>query len=198
MEKTQDAARATHVIAASAEVRLKRTPKLMVALCSTANIVHLDWLEKSCAKGKVLPTRSFLLLDEVEAEDLYRFNMRKTLQRAKRMHARGETLLGGLGVFLCSGVAGSKTRGNRTPPVQEFHLILEAAGANVLKALPTKATVLKSTLIIVSNIDREANKQLANKKVGVALERGALVKSTDEIFHAIMTQEANFSDLDDS
>lgn len=198
MEKAQDATRATHVIAASAEVKLKRTPKLMVALCCTENILHLDWLEKSYAQQKVLPTRNFLLLDEVEAEDLYQFSMSKTLQRAKRMRSKGETLLGGIGVFLCSGVAGSKTPGNRTPPVQEFHLILEAAGAKVLKALPTKATALNSTLIIVSNIDREAKKQLANKKVCAALEKGALVKSTDEIFHAIMTQVADFSDKNDS
>jgi hypothetical protein len=34
------------------------TPKLMIAMCQTRNIVHVDWLAQSAAAGKALDTKN--------------------------------------------------------------------------------------------------------------------------------------------
>lgn len=189
LEKVQDAATATHLVAASDDVRLKRTPKLMIALCRTGNIVHLDWLEQSAVKREALEVTNFLLINEKEAEIQYNFSMPETLQRAHEMRENGKSLFEGCGFYLCAGVAGSRAADNRTPPEEDFRLILEAAGGTVFKSLPTtKRSNFDSFLIVVSKLGKEAKKQLSMKKVAEAVQKGAIPKTTEEIFHAIMTQ----------
>ena len=77
-----------------------------------------------------------------------------------------------------------------TPPSKEFRLILESAGGTWLTSLPSKKD-FSGTVIIVSKLQNEAKKQVLTKKVAVALEKGAVSKTTEEIFHSIMLQEFN-------
>ena len=77
LEKIEDAASATHIIAGDGKASLRRTPKLMIGLCKTTNIVNLEWLVKSAKSRKVLPTNNFRLLSDKEAEKQYQFSMRE-------------------------------------------------------------------------------------------------------------------------
>lgn len=189
-----DAATATHVIAASDDVRLKRTPKLMIAMCRTPNILHLGWLEKSAERGELVATKPFILRHEADAEKQYQFKMRAAIESGNALRKQGISLLSGFQVFLCSGVAGNKTKGNRTPPEKEFRLILESAGAQVLKTLPTRGKDLSNIIVIVSKVEKEQRKQTGTKKVSDCLSKGAVSRTTDEIFQAIMRQEFEVDD----
>ena len=188
----KDASSATYVIAASDDSSLRRTPKLMIGLCKTSNIVHLNWLLRSAKERKVLPSKDFLLVDNEAFEKQYNFNMRETLTRSEIMRVSGKSLLGGYSVFVCSGVAGNKAKGNRTPPIDEFRLILEAAGAKMLTTMPsaTKKNVdFSKVMVLVSKVASEAKKQSSTKLVAAAIKKGAISKSTEELFHSIMTQQ---------
>ena len=95
----------------------------------------------------------------------------------------------GFDVYICAGVAGNKKEGNLTPTKATFRNILEGAGAKLLDSLPTVLGNDHRTLIITSKMPKEATKQLSVKKVTKAVQQGAVAKTTDEIFHAIMTQQ---------
>lgn len=192
MENLEDAVNATHVIAASDDAELKRTPKLMVALCRTGNIVHYEWLVKSGEAGKALPTDGYQLIAKNShvvgqsvkaAEKTYECNMQETISRGNRLRAKGKLLFHGLDFYLCDGVAGNKSKKNLTPDASTFRLILEGAGAKVVTELHTP----QRSIIVTSKHEGEKKKQL--KKFAKAMEDGAIAKTTDEVFHAIMTQK---------
>ena len=190
IETIDDAFKATHVIAASKDVKLKRTPKFMVALSRTSNIVHLDWLIESARKGVALDAQEFLLLDQKEAEMQYNFKLSETLARGNKLRDKGTWLLDGIDVFLCNGVAGSVRQGDKTPPEHDFRLILEAAGAKVLTTLPTqRGSGRMKTVIVTSKDAKERKKQLSKRDVMTAIKQGAVTRTTEEIFHAIMMQD---------
>lgn len=108
VESIEDAHTATHVIVTDGETKLKRTPKLMVCISRTPHILDMGWLEASAKEQKILSTDKFLVLNDREAEERYRFSMKKTI--ASGLVARRERggVLGGVFVFVCSGVAGNK------------------------------------------------------------------------------------------
>jgi hypothetical protein len=187
LENLDDAANATHLIAPTDREAL-RTPKLMIALCRTPNILHADWLEQSAAAGKALDTEKFLLLNQKKAEKRYDFNMAKALANAKELRSKGELLLTGYDVYVCGGVAGNARQGNKTPNKDDFVAILQGAGANVLASLPS-SDLQNPTIIITSKLGVEAKKQLSFKEEANAVSEGAVVKTTEEIFHSFMTQE---------
>mmetsp|Transcript_18810 Transcript_18810/g.46608 ORF Transcript_18810/g.46608 Transcript_18810/m.46608 type:complete len:201 (-) Transcript_18810:167-769(-) len=188
LAKIEDAHTATHVIAGSKDSSMRRTPKLMIGLCKTNNIVDVEWLIQSSKQHKALPSTRFQLLQDSQAEAHYNFEMRESLQRAGRMRSLGESLLGGFTVSCCPGVAGNGKKGNKTPPAEEFQLIVEAAGASWVPSL-AKVGNFSKLIIVVSKLEREAKKQLAEKKVAKALTKGAISKSTEEIFDSIMQQQ---------
>ena len=188
LQKIEDAHKATHVIAGSKDSSIRRTPKLMIGLCKTNNIVDVDWLIQSFKHHKALPSTSFQLLQDSQAEAHYNFEMRESLRRAGRMRSSGVALLQNYRVLCCSGVLGNKKKGNMTPPAKEFRLIVEAAGASWTPSL-AKVDNFSQLIIVVSKIEDEAKKQLATKKVAEALTKGAISKSTEEIFDSIMQQQ---------
>jgi hypothetical protein len=94
LDKVDDDLIATHVIAGSQGTALRRTPKLMIGLCKTSNVVNLDWLLESAKDKEALPSKKFLLVDDGEAEANYDFRMRKTLMRAGSMRSSGKSPLG--------------------------------------------------------------------------------------------------------
>jgi hypothetical protein len=185
IDKLEDAASATHLIISK---QAKRTPKLMIALCTTSDIVTMDWLEQSAKEKKALPTDKFLLLSGLDAERQYSFKMRESLSRAGNMRSRGESLLGGYSIFLPRGVAGNTAKDNRTPPMKEFKLILQAAGATVISTIPEKDD-FSDTIIVTSKLPKEAKKQLAARAVADAITKGATSTTTESIFQCFMTQD---------
>lgn len=189
IETIEDAFQATHVIAASKDVKLKRTPKFMVAISRTSNMVHLDWLIESARKGEALDTQEFLLLDQTEAEKQYNFKLSESLARGNKLRAKGTLLLDSVDMFLCNGVAGSVREGDKTPPEKDFRLILEGAGAKVLTTLAQRSSEKGKMVIVTSKDAKERKKQLAKRDVATAVKQGAIVKTAEEIFHAIMTQD---------
>jgi hypothetical protein len=191
LERIEDAASATHIIAGDDKISLRRTPKLMVALCKTSNIVGLQWLLKSAKAKRALPSKAYLLLDDAGAEKQYRFSMRETLIQADGMRANGKALLTGYSVHVCSGVAGKDTKNNKTPRLGEFKLIVEAAGASWMSSLPepSKTGVDCSKIILISSkIAKEAKTQLSKNGAPDAIKHGATTISTEELFHRLMTQ----------
>lgn len=188
LEKIEDAHSATHVIAGSRDRSMRRTPKLMIGLCKTSNIVDVEWLIQSSKQHKALPSTNFQLLNDSQAEAQYKFEMRESLRRAGRMRSTGNSLLGGFTVCCCPGVAGNKKKGNMTPPAKEFQLIVEAAGALWAPSV-VKIADFSRLIIVVSKLEDEAAKQISTKKVAEALQNGAISKSTEEIFDSIMQQQ---------
>lgn len=188
LQMVDDAHTATHVIAASKGTSMRRTPKLMIGLCKTNNIVGIEWLIQSSKQRKALPSTSFQLLHDSRAEKQYNFEMRESLRRAGKMRSSGDSLLGGFTVCCCPGVAGNKKRGNMTPPAKEFRLIVEAAGASWAPSLG-KLGNFSNVIIVVSKLEGEAKKQLSTKKAIEALAKGATSKSTEQIFDSIMQQQ---------
>jgi hypothetical protein len=192
VERTEDAHLATHVIASDGKQPLKRTPKLMIAMNKTPNIVLLDWLVESAKQGTALPCDKFLVKDK-EAEVVYGFRMEDTVKRIKE-HLENETaLLQGKLVYVCKGVAG-----NKAPSESEFKCIVEAAGGHWLpglKDLPSMAQMPK-LIIITSSEPKEAVKQVKIKAVVNAIKHGALQRTTSWLFDGMMTQHLSFDEAD--
>lgn len=185
LENIEDAHTATHVIVGDAKTSIRRTPKLMIGLCCTNNIVGLDWLVKSNAARHALSSEDFLILDDKEAEKQYNFDMQQTLNRITSQIEKGTSLLAGWCVFACKGVAGRKA-----PPETEFRLIVEAAGGKWLPLLSTanlKGLDISRLILITS--DPETKKQTSPKAVASALANGATKLTTSQFFHAFMTQK---------
>lgn len=183
IEKLADAHTATHVIVFDGKVEIRRTAKLMIALCRTANILSLDWLVRSAAQARPLPCKDYLILDK-KVEQQYKFKMRNTLNNLSRRLEHRVYLLDGWSVYVCKGVAGKKA-----PPVEEFQFIVEAAGASWLKSLPARGLDYGKVVIITS--DPETKEQASMKSVAHAVKNGATKKKTTWLFHAMMTQEVD-------
>lgn len=184
IEDIQEASTATHVIASEQGKSLLRTSKLMISLCSTSNVVSVDWLTQSAKKRKILSCEKFLLLNDTAAEEKYDFSMADTLKRGTELRASGSTLLKGTCVYVCKGVAGK-----RAPPTEEFKLIVEAAGGRWLATMLRDNT--EGVLIITS--DPPQKKQLTARDVKKAINAGAAHVTTTRLFQCIIRQEMSFS-----
>jgi len=184
VESIAEASTATHVIASDGKVSLRRTPKLMVALCCTKNIVSLDWLTESASANELLPCENYLISDK-KAEKNYGFNMKDTLKTIESRLEDGKRLLEGWQVYFCTGVAG-----NRAPDAKESRLMIEAAGGEwVTSCAKAKVADFKKLLIITS--DPEPPKQVKVKAVSGAIENGASKRTTKWLFDAMMKQECD-------
>jgi len=185
VDHLEEAHTATHVIAGDTKTSIRRTPKLMIGLCCSSNIVNLDWLVKSNAAHRALPSEDFLILDDNEAEKQYKFVMKQTLNRISSFAERGTSLLAGWHVFSCKGVVG-----NKAPPEKEFRLIIEAAGGKWLPSLSASSMKgLDISHLMVITSDPETKKQTSLKAVASALANGAAKLTTSQLFHAFMTQK---------
>jgi hypothetical protein len=182
LEKVEDAHKATHVIASDGKTSIRRTPKLMIAMCRTPNIVSSDWLTQSSNLGKALPCNKFLILDDEKAEKLYKICLSRTIDRITSNLKHGAYLLGGWSIYVCKGVAGKKA-----PPEKELRLIVEAAGGTWLSSLSKSNAEGDKVLLVTS--DPETKKQLSEKAVSIALKNGAIKRTTAWLFRATMTQE---------
>jgi hypothetical protein len=184
LDDIKDAHTATHVISSDGKESIRRTPKLMIGICRTGNIVNKQWLLDSSKQGRFLPCDNFLILNDTEAEAKYDFSMRDTLERISSNIEQDTHLLGGWWIYVCKGVAG-----NKAPAEDELRLIVEAAGGTWLSSLNASGMkdVDVSRLLVVTG-DPESKKQLSPKLVASALSGGAVKRATSWLFHAVMTQ----------
>jgi hypothetical protein len=187
----KDAHKCTHLIASDGKTSMKRTPKLMIALCKTSNIVSLKWLQDSGKAGKLLDTRQYLLLNDLEAEKAYSFTMSKTLARVKERQRNGLTLLGGRRIYVCPTVFKNTEDGKKSPPAGDLKLIVSAAGGHFVEKFADLRTKDARDLVVITNSDtKQKQKQEAQKDVSNALlANGAVSKSLKSFLHLMMTQD---------
>jgi hypothetical protein len=185
--ETEEAHLATHVIASDGKQQLKRTPKLMIAMNKTPNIVLLDWFTDSAKKGIALPCDKFLVKDK-GAEKEYGFIMDETIERIKEHLANDTAVLIGKHIYVCKGVAGKKA-----PKENELKCIVLAAGGEWLANLNNlQASQLNDVVIITSSEPSDASKQIKVAKAASAIKRGVLHKTTTWLFDGIMAQQLDF------
>ena len=171
------------MIASDGKTKVRRTPKLMICLCKTSQILSIEWLEQSAKEQRVLDTNDFLLLGDEEAEKTYNFSMKETLENGRKARLDRDGVLGGWYVYICSGVAG-----NNAPSSKDLTLICQASGATLLGSLKTIVDPLK-TIVITSEPSTQS--QLKERGVARVEGLGAKILSTSWLFHTIITQ--NFS-----
>ena len=188
VEDIEEACTATHVIASDGKSKLRRTPKLMICMCKVPNILSIEWLEQSSSERTILDANDFLLLDDKEAEERYNFSMKESLRNGILARRERGGVLGGWSVYICSGVAG-----NEAPSLKELHLIIKAAGGQVLESL-TKSTILDPTMIIVLTSNPSTESQLSEYGVERVVRLGAKTLTTSWLFHTIITQQLSCID----
>lgn len=186
LDKVEEAHMATHVIASDGKSSIRRTPKLMIAINKTANIVTKQWLVKSAQAGRALPCDKFLVLTDKEAENRYHFSMEETLQRVEASLKKGTPLLAGRAVYAIPGVCGKK----KVPPANEMRLIVEAAGGQWIgNAKDLSAFDDPSQLLVVTSGDGESRK--VSKPVAALIDKGAREIEASWLFDAVMSQKLN-------
>ena len=140
-----DASLATHVIAGDDKTPIRRTPRLMIGICVTANILSMEWLVSSKRSRRFMETRPFLLLHDRIAERNYSFSMKETLLNGQLRRQEGGVLKD-LNVYFCKNLAG-----NKAPKADELNLIVSCAGGNVISELSDENVKLKKILVITSD-----------------------------------------------
>ncbi|KAK1743528.1 hypothetical protein QTG54_006149, partial [Skeletonema marinoi] len=192
VESIEKAHTVTHVIVTDGRAKLRRTPKLMICICKTSNILSTEWLEQSANEQKVLDAAPFLWVNDKEAESKYNFSMKDTEQNGvlARKHRGG--VFGGYYFYICSGIAG-----NRAPSLKEFKLIIEAAGGHLLNSLaPSEILDPLKTVILTS--DPPAPSQLNERGVKNIAKCGGKLETTSWLFHSIITQTNSIYEDDDT
>ena len=200
-ENIGDASKATHLIVDvkdDGRPKLIRTPKFMIAIARGCDIVHINFYKDSIINNEFMDGDNYLLWNmtdkkvksELKAfEKKYSFRLQDSIGRARKLRMQNQLLLSGIKVYICPGVAGKNDPNNRTPIASEFRAILEGAGATMIKALPDSFEVTPKTIIITSQVQKEATKQ---KKAALAKRteqaRAVVAMTTTEIFDAITAQ----------
>lgn len=175
------------VIAKDSKTKLRRTPKLMICLCKTSQILGIEWLEQSAKEQRVLDTDDFLLIGDKEAEKRYNFSMKETLQNGTLARSNTGGVLGGWFVYICKGVAD-----NKAPSMKELHLLVEATGATFLRTLSESDP--SKTIMITS--DPATSAQRSEKGVKRVTSLGGRLLPTSWLFHTITTQKVSFDGED--
>jgi len=175
---------ATHVIAGSSQHSLRRTSKLMAALCLTPNILKAEWLEESYSSRGLLSCNHYLLLNDSKAESVYSFSMRNTLREGNDRRKAGG-LLCDWSVYVCDEVAG-----NKAPKSHELKMMIRAAGGKWITYddIPVPVTD-DPTHVIVLTSDPPLQKQLDESKAQIAAENGAGFFTTSWLFDCMMHQK---------
>lgn len=175
---------ATHVIAGDSKRSLRRTAKLMAALCITSNILKAEWLEESFRSRGLLSCNHYLLLNDAKAESVYSFSMRTTLREGNERRTAGG-LLHGWSVYVCDEVAG-----NKAPKTDELKMMIYAAGGKWITHddIPVPITD-DPTHVIVLTSDPPLQSQLDDTHAQIAADNGAGFFTTSWLFDCMMHQK---------
>jgi len=184
IDSLHEARFATHVIAGDNNHSLRRTPKLMVALSCTSNILHMDWLRQSILEDKIMSARKYLVLKDSVAEKKYKFSMKETILEGTRRRKEGGLLCKWV-VLFAGGVAG-----NGAPKREELELIVEAAGGKAIfqSDLPIRKEDDKTRVIVITS-DPRSNAQTKNKDLQRITAEGAGSFTTTWLFDCITRQK---------
>lgn len=191
VEDVKQAHTATHIIAGDKgnRISLRRTPKLMIGLCNTTNIVDLGWLTACGKVKKALPVEDYLLTDDKEAEAQYDFSMATSLGNAAEMREKGKRVLSGWFVHVCKGVAGAKA-----PPEQQMKMIVEQAGGTWQSGISQKALAdVEFSRFLIITSDPETKQQSSTQSLKNAVRGGASKQTTGWLFSCILKQEISFA-----
>ena len=146
IESLEKAQEATHIIAGDGGKKsLRRTPKLMIGLCSTSNILHLDWLVASYKQKSFCESRQFLLLHDHAAESNYSFSMKETLKNGEERRSEGG-LFSGKCIYFAKNVAD-----NKAPKAEELKLIIAATGGEVVDYISPDEENFPNVFVITSD-----------------------------------------------
>lgn len=195
VETIDEAPTVTHIVAGSSTKSLRRTTMLMIGMCRTSNVVHLDWLWESFYRRKMLPVEEYLLTSDHKAEHRYGFDMDATLRNGRRARDEGG-LLAGCMVYVCPNVAG-----RRAPDECELQALVHAAGGVVITRVPylphegengdgagaTNNTPSGVSYIVVTS-DPPLPSQVADCTAQGLMEFGAKQIRTSQLFDCIMNQ----------
>jgi len=175
---------ATHVIAGDSSHPMRRTWKLMAALCVTSYILKAEWLEESYKSRSLLSFNRYLLLNDTVAENAFSFSMKNTLTEGNERRRDGG-LLAGWRVLLCDEVAG-----NKAPKEAELHTMIGAAGGKIIckDDIPLPTTDDPTHVIVITS-DPALSVQLQDSKAQVAAENGAGFFTTTWLFDCMMHQK---------
>jgi hypothetical protein len=196
IEDIAEAHTATHVVATDGKTGIRRTSKLMIAICRTPNIVTLDWVIQSAKSQEALDCTKFLITNKKDAclamEQQYNFSMSTTIDNIVRRCSSTNNpalLFEGWFIYLCAKVAG-----NKAPPVNEFRYIIEASGAVLMPSLSPLVKMLgekdsSSPKCLLITSDPPTQPQLSQKSFQLAVQNGAIARTTTWFFHTIMKQE---------
>merc|ERR1712127_581051 len=183
VESIEDASSTTHVVVGGC-AGIRRTSMMMIGLCSTSNILHIDWLWQCFQECKMLPTTHYLLLSDRLSEKKYNFSMKQTLRNGHDRRKEGG-LLFGWKVFFCDDVAGRKA-----PQQKDLNLIVEAAGGKVLSKvdLPILESNDSGHVIVITS-DPPLPSQVSNADVNTLTNEGAGSFTTTWLFDCILHQK---------
>lgn len=179
-----DVLKATHVIAGGPEHSIRRTPKLMIALCLTPHILSLDWLNDSYKKKSAQPCSHYLLLNDEVAESNYSFSMKATIREGKQRRLEGG-LLAGWSLLFCQDVAG-----NKAPKEAELRMIVSAAGGTFIdySDIPLVEDIDRTHVLVITS-DPPLPHQTENPATKAIADSGAGFFSTTWLFRCIMQQK---------
>jgi hypothetical protein len=155
----------------------------MICVCKTSQILSIRWLERSAKEQRVLNTDDFLILDDREAEETYKFSMKETLENGRKARLERGGVLGEWYVYICPGVAGTNA-----PSSKELAFVIKATGATLLSSL-SESEIYDPTKTIVITSDPSTTAQRSDKGVKRATRLGAKLLSTTSLFHVIITQK---------
>lgn len=179
-----DPLEATHVIAGSSQHSMRRSVKLMIALCVTSNILKGEWLEESFKRKELLSCNRFLLLNDSKAEKSYSFSMRNTLREGRERRENGG-LFRGWKILVCEGVCG-----NKAPKEHELKTMVEAAGGIWLTRNDIPLPIEDDpTHVIVITSDPAYQYQIEDPQAEIAAENGAGFYTTSWLFNVMMHQK---------
>ena len=138
IEHIRDAHTATHIIVTDGTTDIRRTCKLMIALCRSRRLLTLNWFIDSSKQNKALDIASYRIKYNASycrsLEQQYTdFSIRTTLRNIEH---RKTLLFQGWYINVCPKVAG-----NKAPTMNEFQYIIEAAGATYITNLKNIAVI---------------------------------------------------------
>jgi hypothetical protein len=136
LEHIRDAHTATHIIVTDGTTDIRRTCKLMIAICRSSRLLTTDWFIDSSKQGKALDVAPYRIKYNASycrsLEQQYaNFSMRTTL---RNIELRTALLFKGWFIHVCPKVAG-----NKAPTTNEFQYIIEAAGATYISTMKNNA-----------------------------------------------------------
>ena len=184
VDSAEEAHTATHVIASDGKSKLRRTPKLMICLCRTPNILSMEWLEQSAKEQRVLDTEGYLLLEDREAEKRYNFSMKDTIENGVVARRKRGGVLGGWSIYICQNVAGKKA-----PSMKEMKLIVDAAGGQIIKSISKPQSPFDPLKTIILTSEPCTKSQMNERGVAKAKGLGAKIFSTTWLFRTLITQQ---------